>query len=197
MDDPGTGRRIGVDVGSVRIGVASSDPGGILATPVETVPRSKVNGPAAPDVARVCAIVEEYEAVEIVIGLPRTLRGESGSAVKAAEGFARALAEAVPGVPIRMADERLTTVSATRALRESGVRAKSQRGSSIRPQQSPFSKVGWTSGHLCVQHNRIQVQPRRNSPSRRNNRVATRRSTSEQKTVRQRGAHRSHRILDG
>ncbi len=108
--------------------MASSDPGGILATPVETVPRSKINGPAAPDVARVCEIVEEYEAVEIVIGLPRTLRGESGSAVKAAEKFARALARAVPGVPIRMADERLTTVSATRALRESGVRAKSQRG---------------------------------------------------------------------
>lgn len=76
---------------------------------------------------RVASIVEEYDAVEIVVGLPRTLRGESGSAVDAAAGFARALAKQVPGIPIRMADERLTTVTATRALRESGVRAKSQR----------------------------------------------------------------------
>ena len=90
--------------------------------------RRAVRPAAAPDVARVSALVAEYEAVEIVIGLPRTLRGESGSAVEAAERFARSLARAVPGVPIRMADERLTTVSATRALRESGVRAKSQRG---------------------------------------------------------------------
>ncbi len=128
VDDPGPGRRIGIDVGSVRIGVASSDPGGILATPVETVPRAKAKGSRSPDVLRVASIVEEYDAVEIVVGLPRTLRGESGSAVDAAAGFARALAKQVPGIPIRMADERLTTVTATRALRESGVRAKSQRG---------------------------------------------------------------------
>ncbi len=126
-DDPGSGRRIGIDVGSVRIGVASSDPGGILATPVETVSRSKGKVTAFTDVARVAAIIEEYEAVEVVIGLPRTLRGESGSAVKAAEGFARALSKRIPGVPIRMSDERLTTVSATRALRESGVRGRDQR----------------------------------------------------------------------
>ncbi len=126
-DDPGAGRRIGIDVGSVRIGIASSDPGGILATPVETVSRSKAKGAASADVARVVAIIEEYEAVEVVIGLPRTLRGESGSAVKAAEGFAKALSKRIPGVPIRMSDERLTTVSATRALRESGVRGRDQR----------------------------------------------------------------------
>ncbi|WP_042939607.1 Holliday junction resolvase RuvX [Rhodococcus sp. AW25M09] len=126
-DDPGRGRRIGIDVGSVRIGIASSDPDGVLATPVETVPRSKLKGPAAPDVMRVAEIVAEYDAVEIVIGLPRTLRGERGSAVDAAERFGRSLHRAVGDVPIRMADERLTTVSASRALRDSGVRAKNQR----------------------------------------------------------------------
>nr|WP_296781180.1 Holliday junction resolvase RuvX [Rhodococcus sp. (in: high G+C Gram-positive bacteria)] len=126
-DDPGPGRRIGIDVGSVRIGIASCDPGCVLATPVETVARAKSRGAEPTDVARVAALVAEYEAVEIVIGLPRTLRGESGSAVKAAESFARILAKHVDGVPIRMADERLTTVTATRALRDSGVRAKSQR----------------------------------------------------------------------
>ncbi|MDJ0395514.1 Holliday junction resolvase RuvX [Rhodococcus sp. G-MC3] len=127
VDDPGPGRRLGIDVGSVRIGIASSDPGCVLATPVETVARSKARGADPTDVARVAALVAEYEAVEIIVGLPRTLRGESGSAVKAAEGFVRVLAKHVPGVPIRMADERLTTVSATRALRDSGVRARSQR----------------------------------------------------------------------
>ncbi|WP_168708257.1 MULTISPECIES: Holliday junction resolvase RuvX [unclassified Rhodococcus (in: high G+C Gram-positive bacteria)] len=126
-DDPGLGRRIGIDVGSVRVGVAVSDPRCVLATPVETVVRSKPKGSDAPDVARVVEIVTEYEAVEVIIGLPRTLRGESGSAVKAAEGFARILSRRLPGVPIRMSDERLTTVTATRALRDSGVRGKSQR----------------------------------------------------------------------
>lgn len=127
VDDPGRGRRIGIDVGSVRIGIASCDPDGILATPVETVPRSKLKGPDAPDVARVADIVREYEAVEVVIGLPRTLRGERGSAVDAAERFGRALYRTLGGVPIRMADERLTTVGASRALRESGVKARDQR----------------------------------------------------------------------
>ena len=127
VDDPGRGRRIGIDVGSVRIGIASSDPDGVLATPVETVARSKVKGPDAPDVARVADIVAEYEAVEVVIGLPRTLRGERGSAVDAAERFGRSLHRRLGDVPIRMADERLTTVSASRALRDSGVRAKNQR----------------------------------------------------------------------
>lgn len=127
VDDPGRGRRIGIDVGSVRIGIASSDPDGVLATPVETVPRSKIKGPDAPDVVRVAEIVAEYEAVEIVIGLPRTLRGERGSAVDAAEKFGRSLHRRLGDLPIRMADERLTTVSASRALRDSGVRAKNQR----------------------------------------------------------------------
>src|SRR5690606_40613782 len=86
--DPGRGRRIAIDVGSVRIGVASSDPDGILATPVETVPRAKPNPRAAgpgPDIARIADIVREYEAVEIVVGLPRTLRGEKGNAARSEE----------------------------------------------------------------------------------------------------------------
>lgn len=126
-DDPGRGRRIAVDVGSVRIGVASCDPDCILATPVETVPRSKEKGPDAPDIRRIVAIVEEYEAVEVIVGLPQTLRGERGKAADLASAFARRLRRAVEPVPVRMADERLTTVTASRALRESGVKAKGQR----------------------------------------------------------------------
>lgn len=127
--DPGRGRRIAIDVGSVRIGVAASDPDGILATPVETVARAKSGGRAGPpaDIARIAEIVLEYEAVEVVVGLPRTLRGDSGSAANIARKFARQLRRAIDPIPIRLSDERLTTVSAARALRESGVRARGQR----------------------------------------------------------------------
>jgi len=127
VDDPGRGRRIGIDVGSVRIGVASSDPDGILATPVETVPRSKERGPDAPDIRRIADIVEEYEAVEVIVGLPQTLRGERGKAASIATVFAKRLRRKVDPIPVRMADERLTTVTAARALRESGVSARGQR----------------------------------------------------------------------
>jgi putative Holliday junction resolvase len=126
-DDPGRGRRLGVDVGSVRIGVASCDPDGILATPVETVARSSKNGPDAPDLLRIARLAAEYEAVEVIVGLPRTLRGEKGKAAGIAGAFARRLARAVAPVPVRLADERFTTVTASQAMRASGVSAKAQR----------------------------------------------------------------------
>ncbi|GGK39534.1 Holliday junction resolvase RuvX [Nocardia camponoti] len=127
--DPGRGRRIAIDVGSVRIGVASCDPDGILATPVETVPRakSKRGGPPPTDIARIAEIVREYEAVEVIVGLPRTLRGENGTAATIARKFARQLRAKIDPIPIRLSDERLTTVSAARALRDSGVSARGQR----------------------------------------------------------------------
>ncbi|SEL45279.1 MULTISPECIES: Holliday junction resolvase RuvX [Rhodococcus] len=124
--DLGRGRRIGVDVGSVRIGVAASDPDGILATPVETVPRAKSRADRS-DIERLAAIVAEYEAVEVIVGLPRTLRGESGSAAGLASKFAAQLRDRLAPIPVRMTDERFTTVTASRALRESGVKAKGQR----------------------------------------------------------------------
>lgn len=135
--DPGRGRRLGIDVGSVRIGVAASDPDGILATPVETVPRDTGSRRAGrpprggraggADIARIAAIADEYEAVEIIVGLPRTLRGEKGTSARMATEFAGRLRDSLPEVPIRLSDERLTTVSAARALRDSGVRARGQR----------------------------------------------------------------------
>ncbi|WP_327150668.1 Holliday junction resolvase RuvX [Nocardia sp. NBC_01329] len=144
VSDPGRGRRLGIDVGSVRIGVAASDPDGILATPVETVPRDtgarragrrpagsvrdtrSGPGPGA-DIARIVAIAHEYEVVEVIVGLPRTLRGEKGTSARMATEFAGRLRDSLPEVPIRLSDERLTTVSAARALRDSGVRARGQR----------------------------------------------------------------------
>jgi putative Holliday junction resolvase len=117
------GRRIGVDVGDARIGVASCDPDGLLATPVETVPAGRRA------MARLAAIVAEYEAVEVVVGLPRSLSGREGPAAAKVRAFARTLAARVEPVPVRLVDERMSTVTATHGLRASGVR--SRRGRSV------------------------------------------------------------------
>lgn len=110
-------------MGSVRIGVACSDPDAILATPVETVRRDRTGK----HLRRLAGLAAEFEAVEVVVGLPRTLADRTGpSAIDAIE-LADALARRIAPVPVRLADERLTTVAAQRSLRAAGVRAKEQR----------------------------------------------------------------------
>ncbi|KZS75331.1 crossover junction endodeoxyribonuclease RuvA [Mycobacterium kansasii] len=121
--DPGPGRRLGIDVGSVRIGVACSDPDGILATPVETVRRDR----SGKHLRRLVALATELQAVEVVVGLPRTLADRIGPAAQDAIDLADALAQRIIPTPVRLADERLTTVSAQRSLRQAGIRAKEQR----------------------------------------------------------------------
>lgn len=118
------GVRLGIDVGSVRIGVARSDPAGTLAVPVETVPR---DGRSGRDLRRIAELVAEYEVVDIVVGLPRSLSGREGPAAVAAREFADRLASAVAPVPVGFADERFTTVTATRDLRAAGVKGRDQR----------------------------------------------------------------------
>lgn len=113
------GVRLGIDVGRARVGVARCDPDGLLATPVETVTR---DGGA---VARVIALAEEHSAFELLVGLPLNLRGEDTASTTDAREFASAVAEA-SGLPVRLVDERLSTVSAHAALRDSG---RSQRSS--------------------------------------------------------------------
>ena len=125
-DDPGRGRRLGVDVGSVRIGVAVSDPDAILATPVETVARERGKG-SSRHLRRLGHLVAHYEAVEVVVGLPRTMADRTGPAAQDAIEVAELLARRIAPVPVRLADERLTTVSAQRSLREAGVSTKGQR----------------------------------------------------------------------
>jgi putative Holliday junction resolvase len=112
-----------VDVGSVRIGVACSDPDGILATPVETVRRER----SGKHLRRLVALTAELEAVEVVVGLPRTLADRTGASALDAIDVAEELARRIAPVPVRLADERLTTVSAQRSLREAGVRSREQR----------------------------------------------------------------------
>ncbi|WP_031078273.1 Holliday junction resolvase RuvX [Streptomyces sp. NRRL S-118] len=117
------GRRLAIDVGDARIGVASCDPDGVLATPVETVPGR--DAPAAH--RRLKQITEEYEPIEIVVGLPRSLSGGEGPAAAKVRAFAQELARALAPVPVRLVDERMTTVSATQGLRASGVKSKKGR----------------------------------------------------------------------
>lgn len=132
IDDPGPGRRIGIDVGTVRIGVASSDRSAMLATPVETVYRVTAFDDAdGDDIDRLLEIIAEYQAVEVVVGMPRDLKGNGSRSVKHAVDIARRLRrrlhQAGHDVPVRMADERLTTVMATSALRAAGVSSRKSR----------------------------------------------------------------------
>jgi putative Holliday junction resolvase len=118
-----TGVRLGVDVGKVRIGVARSDFHSMLATPVETVNRDLEGGL---DLARIAALVAELDAVEVIVGLPLALSGRHTVSTEDAVLFAESLA-AVLTQPVRLVDERLSTVSAQAALRSAGRKAKTQR----------------------------------------------------------------------
>jgi putative Holliday junction resolvase len=121
------GVRVALDIGDARIGVASSDPHGILATPVETVKR----GPG--DLDRISALVAELEAFEIVIGLPQSLTGAEGrAALKVRETAAQirqnVLTRAVGETPdVRLVDERFSTVTAEQQLRERGKKGSKRR----------------------------------------------------------------------
>lgn len=121
--DPGRGRRLALDVGSVRIGAAMSDPDCILASPLETVPAA-VDGS---DVRRVIDLIQEHSVVEVVIGLPVAMRGNRTASTEAALDFYEDLRELGPELPVRLVDERLSTVAATNAFQASGVSAKKGR----------------------------------------------------------------------
>jgi putative Holliday junction resolvase len=115
------GRRLGIDVGDVRIGVAVSDPDGILATPVETIPA----GPGA--IRRLAELVGEHEVLECVVGLPIGLSGREGPAVTKVRAFCTELLTAIDPVPIRLFDERMSTMTADTMLRQSGRAGRTRR----------------------------------------------------------------------
>jgi putative Holliday junction resolvase len=112
------GVRLGIDVGDVRIGVAVCDSAGLIATPLETV----AAGSGALD--RLLDLVDEQQPIEVVVGHPRSMSGNVGPAALKAESFAETLSSALASrakpIPVRLVDERLTTVSAERVLRERG-----------------------------------------------------------------------------
>ncbi len=115
------GVRLGIDPGDARIGVAKSDPTGFLATPLETVRRGRG------DVGRIARLVRDEDAVEVVVGLPRSLSGGEGPAAAKAREFAGRLAARIAPVGVRLQDERLTTVSAEAMLRDRGKRGAERR----------------------------------------------------------------------
>ena len=116
-------RVLALDLGTKRIGVAVSDRSGTIATPLTVLTRS---GRTADDHARIAVLVAEEEAEVVVVGLPLSLDGRSGPAAKAAQAETDLLAGALP-VPVESFDERLTTVTAERALMEAGMRTEGRR----------------------------------------------------------------------
>lgn len=129
MDDGATrqarpGVLLGIDVGEARVGVAASDPEGLLAHPVATLRRDHEG---ETDLDQIVSTVLERSAVAVVVGLPRSLDGSEGLAAQRARRYAMSLQRRLD-VPVRLWDERLTTVDAHRALRSSGVRGREQRG---------------------------------------------------------------------
>ena len=116
-----SGVRLAVDPGSVRIGVARSDPGGVLATPLTVVRQGK----RALDALAKLATAEE--AMEILVGLPRSLSGREGPAAAGAKQFAADLAARVAPLPVRLVDERFTTATAHDALRAGGHDSRARR----------------------------------------------------------------------
>ena len=117
------GRVLGIDVGTVRVGVALSDPTGTLASPLETLKRAKNHA----DLDRLAALVAEHEVTEVVVGEPVHLSGASGASAEDAGNYAQELADRIPDVPVILIDERLSTVTAASHLREGGIDSRKQR----------------------------------------------------------------------
>ena len=115
------GVRLAIDAGSVRIGVARCDPGGLLATPLTTISRG------AGDLDRIASLVIAEGAIEVIVGLPTGLSGREGTAAAGARALAVSLAARLAPVPVRLLDERLTTVIAHDALRQAGRSSRSRR----------------------------------------------------------------------
>ena len=115
------GVRLAVDVGSARIGVARCDPDGLMASPLATVPRGRG------DLQSIGEFAAADGAIEIVVGLPTTLAGRAGPAAEDARSFATALAIRLAPLPVRLVDERFTTVIAHDALRQGGKNSRDRR----------------------------------------------------------------------
>ena len=120
------GVRLAVDVGSVRVGVARSDPGGVLATPL-TVLASGPGAKAAQARAELARLTVSEGAIEVIVGLPTSLSGREGAAAAGAREFAADLAGRLAPVPVRLVDERFTTTAAHDALRRGGKDSRARR----------------------------------------------------------------------
>lgn len=113
-----------MDVGTVRVGIARSDPYGLIASPVVTLPRDAKSGS---DLDELAGLIAEDDAAGVVVGLPITLAGREGTSAEMARSYADALAARIAPIPVKMIDERLSTVSAERTLASHGIRGKARR----------------------------------------------------------------------
>jgi len=116
------GVRLGIDVGKARIGVAGSDPDGLLAMPIATVRRQP-----GTDIAQIVKIARERNAIAVYLGLPKHMSGKEGESAADARKFAAALATKLPDLEFRFIDERLTTVTAAANLHAAGRKASRQK----------------------------------------------------------------------
>lgn len=117
------GRAVGIDFGSKRIGIAVSDSGRMVATPFETIKRV---GDRTVEHGRIAEIIAEIDATVVVVGLPLSLDGSDGHAVKLVRSEVRGLAKRL-SIPVEEYDERFTTVTAEQSLREMGTRRQAKR----------------------------------------------------------------------
>jgi len=131
-------RALGVDLGDARIGLAASDPAGSIAMPLETLERV---GPRQ-DVERVARRAREIEAGVVVVGLPRLMSGEEGHQARLAREFAERLGRQLPGVPVELWDERLTTAEAERTMISGGVDRRRRR-KHVDPVAAALILQGW------------------------------------------------------
>ena len=111
-----SGARLAFDVGKVRIGVARCDAQAILSVPVMTLKRDRFGA----ELEEAADLIEEYDAIEAIVGLPRRMNGGSSASTEDARRWAHELAQLVTSVSVRLVDERLSTVTAHRELHESG-----------------------------------------------------------------------------
>lgn len=122
------GIKLGVDVGTVRVGVAICDRDSILATPYKTLDR---NAKKNSDVRVIANLVEELGAVQVIVGLPRTMKGEEHASARMATEYAELLAAELAtrslAVPVNLVDERLSSVTAHRNLHEAGMSSRDHR----------------------------------------------------------------------
>lgn len=122
------GVKLGVDVGTVRVGVAICDPDAILATPFKTLDR---NAKKNSDVLLIARLAEERGAVQVIVGLPRTMKGEEHASARMATDYAELLATELAArgldVPVNLVDERLSSVTAHRNLHEAGMSSRNHR----------------------------------------------------------------------
>jgi putative Holliday junction resolvase len=117
------GRRIAFDYGDVRIGAAISDPDSILCSPLTTLKATDKNLDS-----QLSQIFIENEPVQIFVGRPALLSGHDGVASEKAQLFADRI-RAITDIPVHLVDERMSTISAARNLRDSGKKAKDSKGS--------------------------------------------------------------------